>query len=444
VSQLHYITGAAGTGKTYELSNALLRWFEHNTLMEHQMILALTKMHGSRKRLIERLATNSIHGQVKISTIDSFALNLVNRWRLSLGYTFPVVPILENGGFVKDELGLRATFEEIRNAAAKILESAIVAGTISNSYPLILVDEFQDCVGAQLSIIRSLVNHVDLILAADPFQALDGDESACNWVNGLEDQEHVEFTRLLQPRRTDNHVIQEAASALYENRPANYRDTRLPFFSVPTYALAPWRMIPNRLGPNENAALIFPAQRAFTNLSNSVIRQNDGRAARRQNQIFFPWIQRLNDKDYEHLVLSDFLREIEQGTWKDDKKWLSLHQQAFYLAKVKGYDQPPAKFLENVVTTYVQSRKYVNARSVKYEATTIHGAKNREFDHVYVIWDARLVARFSDDEKRRLLYNAITRAKQSCKIVAIGAERNILTSPVLSLLGVPQGPNQRR
>jgi superfamily I DNA/RNA helicase len=444
VSHLHYITGAAGTGKTHELSNALLRWFEHHSLMEHQMILALTKMHGSRKRLIERLATNSIHAQLKVSTIDSFALNLVNRWRLSLGYVFPIVPTLANGGFVRDELGLRATFDEIRDAAASILESTIVARTISNSYPLILVDEFQDCVGNQLSIIGSLANHVDLILAADPFQALDGDESACDWVGELEGQEHVDFTRLIQPRRTDNRVIQEAASALYENRPANYRGGRLPFFSVPTYDLAPWKIIPARLGPNENAALIFPALRAFTNLSKSVIRQNGRRAANGQPQIFFPWIQRLNDKDYEQTMLSDFLREIEQGTWKNDKKWQNLHQQAFYLAKVKGYDQPPSKFLENVVTTYVQSRKYVNARSVKYESTTIHGAKNREFDHVYVIWDDRLIARLSDDEKRRLLYNAITRAKHSCKVVAIGAERNVMTSPVLSLLGIPQGPNQRR
>ena len=253
MSQIHYITGAAGTGKTYELSNALLRWVEHNTLLEHQVILALTKMHGSRKRLSERLVSRSIHTRIKVSTVDSFALNLVNRWRLSFGYKSPIIPSLNKGNFTEDELGLRATFDEIREVAARVLESPFVAKTVSNSYPVILVDEFQDCVGDQLAIISNLANYTDIILAADPFQALNGDESACDWVNGLEEQEFVEFTRLTQPRRSSSQYIQDAAIAILESRPAEYRESQIPFFSVPTYGLAPWRVIPSSVSQSENA-----------------------------------------------------------------------------------------------------------------------------------------------------------------------------------------------
>ncbi|CAN7723805.1 ATP-binding domain-containing protein [Variovorax sp. LjRoot130] len=46
---------------------------------------------------------------------------------------------------------------------------------------------------------------------------------------------------------------------------------------------------------------------------------------------------------------------------------------------------------------------------------TVHGAKNREFDDVIVLWPAAIGG--SDDQKRRLLYNAVTRAKERCLVL---------------------------
>ncbi|MFJ2466886.1 ATP-binding domain-containing protein [Pseudomonas sp. NPDC087615] len=48
-------------------------------------------------------------------------------------------------------------------------------------------------------------------------------------------------------------------------------------------------------------------------------------------------------------------------------------------------------------------------------ALTVHGAKNREFDLVIVLWPAAI--RGDDEQQRRLLYNAVTRAKKQCLVL---------------------------
>lgn len=57
---------------------------------------------------------------------------------------------------------------------------------------------------------------------------------------------------------------------------------------------------------------------------------------------------------------------------------------------------------------------------------TIHGAKNREFDNVIVLWPAAVGG--SDDQKRRLLYNAVTRAKERC-VVLVQASAHMSRPP---------------
>jgi superfamily I DNA/RNA helicase len=52
-------------------------------------------------------------------------------------------------------------------------------------------------------------------------------------------------------------------------------------------------------------------------------------------------------------------------------------------------------------------------------AMTIHQAKNREFDRVAIVWPFKIPP--SADDRRRLLYNAVTRARLSCVIVVQNA-----------------------
>ncbi|MCG6111065.1 MAG: ATP-binding domain-containing protein [Paracoccus sp.] len=60
-------------------------------------------------------------------------------------------------------------------------------------------------------------------------------------------------------------------------------------------------------------------------------------------------------------------------------------------------------------------------KSSKIKVMSIHGAKNREFDRIIVFWPQSATG--SDEHKRRLLYNAMTRAKSHCTVIVLGQER---------------------
>jgi len=63
----------------------------------------------------------------------------------------------------------------------------------------------------------------------------------------------------------------------------------------------------------------------------------------------------------------------------------------------------------------------------KFFALTVHQAKNQEFDSVIVLWPMRL--RDNPEQIRRLLYNAITRAKRRAIIIVEDPRNNRLTLP---------------
>ncbi len=65
--------------------------------------------------------------------------------------------------------------------------------------------------------------------------------------------------------------------------------------------------------------------------------------------------------------------------------------------------------------TITESRHFGTQTTRKYGAMTIQQAKNREFDHVAVVWPYTVPK--NDDQRRRLLYNAITRARRSCLVM---------------------------
>src|SRR5215207_6013636 len=141
---LFAVEGAAGCGKTVRLIEALDEALPGNGLDRGQRVLALTFMHGARRRLHDKLrGVPGVPGRVHCATVDSFAQRLVGRWR-SLATALDVP-------------ALRADqYDQQCDAAALLLEQPAVTAWVAASFPIVLVDEAQDLKPQRLRMIAAL------------------------------------------------------------------------------------------------------------------------------------------------------------------------------------------------------------------------------------------------------------------------------------------------
>jgi superfamily I DNA/RNA helicase len=91
-----------------------------------------------------------------------------------------------------------------------------------------------------------------------------------------------------------------------------------------------------------------------------------------------------------------------------------------------------AEFQDQVRLIHQRSRAYRRHGSKGIRAMTIHQAKNREFDSVIVLWPYQVTG--SPERLRRLLYNAITRAKRQV-VVVVQNPRRLEQPPFVSFAG---------
>ena len=81
------------------------------------------------------------------------------------------------------------------------------------------------------------------------------------------------------------------------------------------------------------------------------------------------------------------------------------------------------KAIETIVHTY---RSHYKKDHSKFSFMTVHQAKNREFDHVILLWPYEVHG--TATKKRKLFYNAITRAKKKVDIIVLDPKNRILNS----------------
>src|SRR5690349_5555942 len=113
------VDGIAGAGKTYRLLHELSVVLAEHALADHQRVLALTFMHGARRRLETRLRSlPGLAGRFDCITIDSFAWRLNRRWR-TLATRVGAAPPQD------------ASFDAWCDAAGALLERREVAGWIA-------------------------------------------------------------------------------------------------------------------------------------------------------------------------------------------------------------------------------------------------------------------------------------------------------------------------
>src|ERR1700693_2893284 len=159
--RLFAVEGVAGSGKTFRLMEVLGEVLAFSPLADGQRVLALTFMHGARRRLDEKLVrVPGLRRRFECTTIDSFAWRLVRRWR-SLAAAIGISSIKEG------------QYDQQCDAAGALLERSEVRGWIAASFPIVLLDEGQDLKPQRLRLICALAKSLVTLIAADEFQCLD-------------------------------------------------------------------------------------------------------------------------------------------------------------------------------------------------------------------------------------------------------------------------------
>jgi hypothetical protein len=105
-------------------------------------------------------------------------------------------------------------------------------------------------------------------------------------------------------------------------------------------------------------------------------------------------------------------------------------------ARLRGIDVIPKRLVARHVDMAVQQQRAYWSPSSTRTVTTVHGAKNREFDNVFVFWPYKVPSDVA--QRRRLLYNAVTRSTRNCMVLVLGNENRVSSDPVLALLGPPE------
>jgi superfamily I DNA/RNA helicase len=443
-----FITGDAGTGKTSLLMKRAGDLGARLIGMPvYQSVLAITHMHGARRRVDSLFREKHPLLPVRVTTIHSFALDLINRWRGSLGYQRPILVHPHSGGLREEYGSHRATFDETIHLALNLLQAATVRDFIKATYPLIIVDELQDCTGSTLDFIKSLAEICQLLAAADDFQQLGTpcDASKCEalqWLQNSKKNGTVEHIDLSAQRRTDVPGILEAARCLKRNLVAT-RYT-IPKYWAPKVEMLAWKIVfPFLGGISGNCAVICPSSDPQLH---KLIQTFDmlfaQKMASKNLSSKVRWFTVLSSEQEREVLYENLGIDEEKLTseWNPaDEAALNLQAQMIQ-RRVQRFKRLTGiqSITTDLVAQFAQSslhadRSYapVNRR---YEVTTVHGAKNREFDHVFVFWGYKVQP--GQDNQRKLLYNAITRAKKSCVLlVQRQNEQAIVSDPVLRLLG---------
>ncbi|HHB9419423.1 TPA: ATP-binding domain-containing protein, partial [Stenotrophomonas maltophilia] len=382
-------------------------------------VLALTFMHGARRRLDDRLArVPGIERRYECATLDSFAARLVRRWQS--------LTIREHYGEPHE-----SEYEETCRAAAALLNHCHVVLWVKASYPILIIDEAQDLSANRLDVVRRLATELTTLIAADEFQCLDGGlrpNPAWSWLQTQED--HVKLERTM---RTNVDSLLNAAAALRSGLDLPIG----PGFSVRATANAALAstFLNNQIAwkvQGKSLAVISPVVKAF---ADETVMKSAAKATKQGNGPYRVDWEQAEEKVVEALLArivapavatpaealeavratGDHILCNEFSSWVDR------------LIRTRCDVAISREMLSATVKQICANRaRFQRSSDLGYKAMSVHRAKNREFDYVVVLWPAATSG--DDDQKRRLLYNAVTRAKVEC-LVLVQAKKHLDAPP---------------
>ena len=415
---VYLIEGPAGTGKTTRLFQELGRVLDECPLAEHERVLALTKMHGSRRRMDGQLrAASGLRGRYRCSTADSLAWSIVRRWR-----TLARKKSLED--LAEDD------YEQVCSLAGDLLADKTVSSWVIRAFPVVAVDEFQDCKGGQLAMISSLSNWAACILAADDFQDLESTETnaAVAWARTNGENESLSVIR-----RTSASGLLKASRALREGQDIPGNGGGFAVLGARNENVGASFVSKNLTWWRDCADIailtpVRPSRSQFVRHLLARVREKPiGTPAVGPYRV--PWEDSQEEECYKFIaglgLPDDPHAEVRSdefsfgdvgGPRRGLRYWIERQK------RVAGRTTFTADEIRRVAhRIHHRSRAYRRVPDRGIRAMTIHQAKNREFHSVIVLWPYEVAGAI--ERQRRLLYNAITRAKNQVLVVVQNPSR---------------------
>ena len=397
--------GCAGTGKTTALLDAVRNAARATPLLDGQQLLAITRMNGARRRIDARLRVGASVLRYDCRTIDSLAWMIASRWRLRaelLG--FPRASELD--------------FDGTCRVAAGLLDEPDVAAWLSATYPVVMVDECQDCCDDRLLLVQRLASATNLFVAADNFQNLDSlDSSAVTWI-----RDDTNLQELEKVHRTDRPALLEAAKLLreFKSLPQGWNTRGNGFSLVSTQNANPAAKLLVQqiawsggketvvLSPTGPASSPFVAKVLSRAASLPAFVDKNGNAFKTYD---VPW------EDSAATAVKRLLEAVEKGALAtthlpgatDLVRWMVRQR------RIAGRTSFTNDELRAAAERAVQHHRAHARPTRRLRGMTIHQAKNQEFERVVILWPLKVAGK--GEHLSRLLYNAVTRAKVSAVVI---------------------------
>jgi superfamily I DNA/RNA helicase len=433
-SRVTIFTGQAGTGKTTRLIDRLRSTIIETEFQDYQSVLAITFMHGSRRRLNSKLQFLKSEFKLRYvcTTIDSFLVSLLNKFRSYLFIQKIISVNIENNKTIEpNEFEILLPLLVIQEKVIQLLQIQTVKDYLNNSYPVIVIDEFQDCQGNLLSIIENLSLTTNLLIATDPFQQLNNevDNAGQKWIEANDFEVENLDGRIW---RTNNNKILNTAKAL---RIGEKVEGEKVFITLATGSKGVTSSFLKKniyfglCSQYETISIIAPSissrfvKNAIADL-NRPIKFKGKTIGPYHNLISLPTLNKGSTPPeciYSDLSINGLIKLKNSDTYIIR----SSASTALRKLSIRNKSELSRIEFENIVkqTVHKFDNYIAEEKFRKIILTTIHGAKNREFDSVIVLWPYEVAG--DSLYKRKLLYNAITRAKKSAIVIVQHDNMNI-------------------
>ncbi len=424
-------SGPAGSGKTTELADRLREWVEDNEVQQHQTIVVASAMHGARRLLTKRLKDLRFPREVGISveTLDQLALRIVNKsWRV-LGAERPFIPF--DSRLIRQPVRGNLPVSQICGKAALALNSESVRQMVERSCPVVVVDELQDCRSGKLRFLKGLNDAVPLLAAGDEFQQINmgaGGAPALTWAENVMEHRPLEA----ESHRTSIKSILNTASYLRTGSP-----TSGPFIftvvlpDVKPLAAALKSCILKDWIRGSTVFLAHSRNQLVDEILEWLREKNSDAPNRRPVRI--NWIAGGEKRARQAL---EHLDTLIPGATINLSESVPLNcPPALQVAWARAVDHTRHRgknlFEKTLLQEFLLEQLHHSwARGGSFarrSAMAIHSAKNQEWNNVFVLWSNRhFTAEATEDYKRRILYNAVTRARKNCVLLVHDPDKKAL------------------